>query len=1036
MRPAILTGLLKIPPLGGKPKPTGGVDPNDAPVLDLNGDTSGNSVTRAYSAGDPLTRIAPHATAFDIDSPDFHGGCLRASFTGNGTATDQLAIITDATVTLTGNDHAAVRAVKIDGVLIGTVSGGQNGTDLTIKLNKSATAAQVETLLQHVGYANSSDAPSTLPRTVTFTLVDGDGVANGGSDTAYATATITYGSANAAPILTGDCAAEITEGGVYTLTSADLCFTDPDDSPADVTFTVSNPLNGAVRVNGVAALSFTGQQLLDGVVTFEHDGSESSSAFFDVVAEDGNEDSSAPVSYTFTFAVTPVNDQPVVAGNLAATVNEGDSYTLTAADLSVSDADDSASEVTFTLSDALNGIVRVNGIAAVSFTGQQLLDGLVSFEHDGSEAGTAGLVLHIDDGDEDGSGPVVSSFTFTVLPSNDPPVIVGDLIADVVQGGSCTLAAADLGFADPDDVATDVTYTVSNQVNGVVKVDGLAATSFTGQQLLDGLVKFTHDGSSSGAASFDVTLEDGDEDGSPAGTTTFNLAVRSADIDLTTLTAAQGFVIRGDAAADNAGWSVSSAGDVNGDGFDDLLVGSPNGDNGGTDAGEAYLIFGKASGFNLIDLTNLTPTDGLIIQGDAAGDHAGWSVSAAGDVNNDGVGDLIIGSYTGDDGGMNAGEAYVVFGSSTGFGAGVIDLSALGSSAGFIIQGDAPIDWAGYDVSAAGDVNGDGFGDIIVGAPLGDDGGGSSGEAYVVFGKSSEFGTIDLTNLGAADGFVIQGDAIGDHAGESVSAAGDINGDGMADLIVGAPNGHNGGTDAGEAYVLFGKTSVFGSDVAGRQVVDLTSLSPTDGFIIQGDSTFDQAGQTVAAAGDVNGDGIGDLIVGAHTANGGSSSEIGEAYVLFGKDTGFGTVVDLTFLSASDGFIIRGDMTNDQAGWSVSGIGDFNGDGFDDLVVGAPLGDNGGTDAGEADVLFGKESGFGTTVGTRQVIDLGNLSFPDGFILQGDAAGDHAGWSVSAGGDINNDGFADLVLGAPLGDDGGTNAGEAYVIFGSAFWSV
>jgi hypothetical protein len=147
-------------------------------------------------------------------------------------------------------------------------------------------------------------------------------------------------------------------------------------------------------------------------------------------------------------------------------------------------------------------------------------------------------------------------------------------------------------------------------------------------------------------------------------------------------------------------------------------------------------------------------------------------------------------------------------------------------------------------------------------------------------------------------------------------------------------------------------------------------------------------------------------------------------------------MIDLTSLTASQGFVITGDAAGDQAGFSVAAAGDVNGDGFDDVIVGAPFGDNGGIDAGEAYIVFGKVSGFGTTVGGRQVIDLANLSFPDGFIIQGDAAGDQLGRSVAAAGDVNNDGFDDLIVGAPLGDDGGSNAGEAYVIFGSAFWGA
>ena len=265
------------------------------------------------------------------------------------------------------------------------------------------------------------------------------------------------------------------------------------------------------------------------------------------------------------------------------------------------------------------------------------------------------------------------------------------------------------------------------------------------------------------------------------------------------------------------------------------------------------MLFGGGSGFGttvggrqVIDLTSLTAAQGFIIQGDAADDLAGTSVSSAGDVNGDGFDDLIVGARGGDDGGSYAGEAYVLFGSASGFGTTVggrqvIDLTSLTPAQGFIIQGDAASDRAGWSVSSAGDVNGDGFGDLIVDAVLGDDGGGNAGEAYVLFGGASGFGTnvggrqvIDLTSLSAAQGFVIQGDTAFDFAGFDVSSAGDVNGDGFQDLMVGTRGGDDGGSYAGEAYVLFGGGSGFGTTVGGRQVIDLTSLTAAQGFIIQG----------------------------------------------------------------------------------------------------------------------------------------------------------------------------------------------------------
>jgi hypothetical protein len=483
-------------------------------------------------------------------------------------------------------------------------------------------------------------------------------------------------------------------------------------------------------------------------------------------------------------------------------------------------------------------------------------------------------------------------------------------------------------------------------------------------------------------------------------------------IDLSQLTPAQGFIIQGDVAGDRAGDSVSSAGDINGDGFADLIVGAPLGDNGGNYAGEAYVIFGKAGATRTnIDLTFLFASDGFIIQGDAANDVTGSSVSGAGDINGDGLADLIVSAGGGGSRGANTGGAYVIYGK-VGATRTNIDLTTLAASDGFYIQGDVAGDAAGGSVSSAGDINGDGLADLIVGAPGGDDGGSYAGEAYVIFGKAGATrANIDLASLAASDGFIIQGDAAGDHAGSSVSSAGDINGDGFADLIVGAQFGDDGGANAGEAYVIFGKTG------ATRTVIDLTSLAASDGFIIQGDAAGDYAGRSISSAGDINGDGLADLIVGVPNSDDGKG-----AYVIFGKAGATRTAIDLTSLVASDGFIIRSDGT----GSNVASAGDINGDGFADLIVGAPFGSNGGTFAGEAYVIFGK------AVATRTSIDLTSLAASDGFIIQGDVERDFAGFSVSSAGDINGDGFADLIVGAPYGDNGGDAAGEAYVIYGRA----
>ena len=772
--------------------------------------------------------------------------------------------------------------------------------------------------------------------------------------------------------------------------------------------------------------------------------------------------SSPAVNAPLRITLNDVDEPPtaVTLSNQVTTLDENTSVRTRVADIAVVDTDGGSRMLELVGEDAV--LFELNGDQTQLFLrAGQVLD----FESANKQLDVTVRVM--------GSPGVNAPLRIMVNDVNEAPTTGGDAEFTVVEGASYVLTVADLTATDVDagDGTADLIWTFMSggqPTNGqlvLIDAPGTAIDTFTQAQLEAGEVAYVHGGSN--AVSDGFTLRVADDGGLPAAdpvVVSVEVTRRLDFIDLGALSVADGFIIQGDATNnDEAGGSVSAAGDVNGDGFADLIVGANYGDRGGTHAGEAYVVFGKQDDFGnldstnrrVVDLTNLGAGDGFIIQGDAPNDRAGRSVSGAGDVNGDGFADLIVGAFTGDDGGDRAGEAYVVFGKEGGFGSlrgsrRVVDLESLAPEAGFIIQGDAERDYAGGSVSGAGDVNGDGFADLIVGATGGDDGGDRAGEAYVVFGKVDGFGSldpdtnrrvVDLTSLAPAAGFIIQGDAERDFAGRSVSGAGDVNGDGYADLIVGARGGDDGGDFAGEAYVVFGKEGGFGSldTDTNRRVVDLTGLAPDDGFIIQGDMANDQAGGSVSGAGDVNGDGFADLIVGATFGDDGGD-RAGEAYVVFGKEGGFGSldtetnrrVVDLTELAPADGFIIQGDAERDYAGISVSGAGDVNGDGYADLLVGAPIGDDGGTDAGEAYVVFGKQGGFGSldTDTNRRVVDLTGLAPADGFIIQGDRAGDEAGVSVSGAGDVNGDGFADLIVGAYRGDDGGTDAGEAYVLFG------
>jgi hypothetical protein len=371
---------------------------------------------------------------------------------------------------------------------------------------------------------------------------------------------------------------------------------------------------------------------------------------------------------------------------------------------------------------------------------------------------------------------------------------------------------------------------------------------------------------------------------------------------------------------DTAGFSVSSAGDVNGDGWSDMIISAHfqvvSGLAGNT--GKTYVVYGSAalSALQTISLGSVGGSvPGFVISGWQAGEESGTSVSSAGDFNGDGKADMLVSAYFNDTAGTNAGMTYVVLGKN---GNVAVDLEDIKNNiGGFAIRGENASDFSGVSVSSGGDINGDGLGDIIIGAIIGGSANANpySGKTYVVFGRSTANATIDLGQVAAGvGGFAIVSSADDEQSGHSVSSAGDINGDGLADIILGAPfKAEGGGANTGYSFVVYGKSST--------TQVNLTDIGNNiGGFAIIGQGAQDLSGYSVGAAGDLNGDGLADLIVGSHGYDAAHSGvQTGRSYIIFGSKNGAfaaGSAVDNTGTSANDTLTSTGSQT--LAGGSFS----------------------------------------------------------------------------------------------------------------------
>jgi hypothetical protein len=525
-----------------------------------------------------------------------------------------------------------------------------------------------------------------------------------------------------------------------------------------------------------------------------------------------------------------------------------------------------------------------------------------------------------------------------------------------------------------------------------------------------------------------------------------------------------GFAIDGSVTNMQIGKGGTAQGDFNGDGIDDLAIGVPQAavlQNGASlaVAGEVFVIFGTpqgiAPGFDLESLRSVNGGDGsrgFVIQGERLFDRAGTDLATIGDINGDGRDDLLVGA-PGRTSFFLEGISYIVFGrSATQSWPAELDLRTLqptgpeniNTGLGIVIQCVRRAGECGRSVKGLGDVTNDGFDDFMIGNTLQPGtgvGNGSPGFNYLIYGRGADnpwparFNLIDL-HIQVSDGsqgVVIRSNKSDDGLGLAVAAAADFTGDGIVDILLGAPNSSEEVDTGGMGLIVPGRAT--GADTGFGVEFDLRLLDDKETVhFLTGSIVDDGVGDAVAGIGDINGDGRPDIAIGGQfSAMGGDDS--GVVYVLYGRPANsplperfsLGRLLDGNGGDGSQGFVIVGNP-GDRLGASIAKVGDLNSDGTPDLLIGAPGMQVDGGSAGGAYVMYGRSSNrpFPAALTANALTNANN-----GFVFTGESNFDLAGRSVASAGDFNSDGSIDMAIAAELSDARFDNAGRIYVIYGN-----
>ena len=967
--------------------------------------------------------------------------------------------VSDGTTTIDGTVNVTVGPVNDAPVAVADSASTEEDRPLTIEVSdllENDSDVEEDTLsISAVGNASNGQIEfNQIAKTITYTpnanyngadsfeytLSDGQG------GTATGTVNVTVTAVNDAPVGKPDIV-DTNEDTRLAIEVADLLANDDDiDEDTLRVVTVDNAVNGTVDLNG-DVITFTPK------LNFFTDTDAGNTASFTYNISD-NAGGSA-VDILVTVNVVPQPDEPGLRGPRTGDVtedgSESDSGTVNVAD---PDKDESGFQVSTQTSNYGTFAISANG----EWTYQINNAGRDVQALGGSETHEDTFTAQTIDGTE-------VEFTITINGTNDVPVLLGESekSINVDERGVYTGYTPNATDQDEND---EVTFAIAGPDGDLFEF-----APETGELLFRSAPNFERPLGSEGGQNeelgntYVVEIIATDDQGAQDSET---IRINVTDVEESNPLAE---FIQGLDANALLGSSVSILGDINGDGVDDLIVTRPG-------VAESYIVFGIDGG------SILAKTDGSHIYDIVLTGGAVTSV-ATGDIDGDGLNDIVLGvSGARSAAGNAAGKTFVIYGKNTfddqqtlvdpfntsiNLALEVEASTADGNPLGFVLEGANEGDLSGFAVAVTNNDLGTGPGQLLIGAPGflspydSEDGSGAyeaqTGQVYVIQGQSGDarlYGSHSLADVGEENGLAGFYDTsevdIGFRlSGFSLSSSGDINGDSIADFV-------GTGFDAIDGSLV--AVALFGQDPWPNGPVDLSDPNQNPSVIVTGFGTninsidVEDASQLVSIIGDINGDGVDDVLVGdphwSALDEGADAAieDIGRSYVIFGPNLEAGQTQQSVVLDVVDdivrgdgslGFVINNAYQGEQHGYAVAAAGDVNGDDIDDLIVTNPgavwtVPDGEGfnlVEAGAAIVIFGQQDGFDS------MLDPWSVNGTDGFIIAGPTVSD-AGFGttvMSQPGDINNDGFDDIVLGLPEWSlDTADGTGAIYTIYGQSIF--